>query len=113
MPRSAKKKDEPISQRHEAFLENLESIIRLADVDEGFMRGSLSNESWKIFLQSTRSEILTRLKEYGAEKMSGAGFVASNLSSYHEEKQKLQRVHLRNLVMLYNRAHKTYKSLCG
>lgn len=96
------------------FWQELEDMLQssvLYDGDEGYLRGSMSGESWKAFLKVVRDEVLERLDAYRAEMP--VGFCASTLGPYHEEKKKIERAYLRNLMVLYRSAERTYKSLSG
>jgi hypothetical protein len=77
------------------------------------MKGSLSGESWKAFLKTVRDEVLERLEAYRKEAGRTPGFCASTLGNYHEEKRKIERAYLRNLVVLYKSAEKAYKTVSG
>lgn len=92
--------------------EMLQSSVFNDDEQDGYLRGSMSGESWKAFLKMVRDEVLERLDAYQADGQS-AGFCASTLGPYREEKKKIERAYLRNLMVLYRSAERTYKSLSG
>ena len=98
------------------FWQELEDMLQSSvfndDEQDGYLRGSMSGESWKAFLKMVRDEVLERLDAYQAEGQS-TGFCASTLGPYREEKKKIERAYLRNLMVLYRSAERTYKSLSG
>lgn len=108
-PISRQKTDRPFWQELEDMLQS-EVFI---DWDEGFMKGSMSGESWKAFLKSVRDEVLQKLDEYRAESNGEQAFCASSLGPYREEKMKIERAYLRSLAVLYRNAEKSYKALSG
>lgn len=98
------------------FWLELEYMLQSAEangLDEGYLKGSLSGESWKIFLGAVRDEVLERLAAYRREDERHAGFCASSLSSYREERRKIERAYLRDLVTLYKNAERAYKTVSG
>jgi len=94
-------------------LEEMLSSAEIHELDEGYLKGSLSGESWKAFLKTVRDEVLQRLQAYKAESERNYGFCASTLGNYHEEKRKIERAYLRNLVVLYKSAERAYKAVSG
>lgn len=105
--RAEKIDDAPFWQELEAMLHS----SALEDGDEGYLKGSMSGESWKAFLKMVRDEVLQRLEIYQSENQTG--FCASTLGPYREEKKKLDRAYLRNLMVLYRSAERAYRSLSG
>jgi hypothetical protein len=106
---SRRKIDRPFWQELEEMLQS-EVFI---DATHGHLSGSMSGESWKAFLKTVRDEVLQKLDDYRAESFGSAGFCASSLGPFREEKMKLERAYLRNLVDLYKSAEKAYRSLSG
>lgn len=103
-----------VKPERKPFWLELEEMLQSADeLEEGYMRGSLSGESWKAFLKMVRDEVLERLEAYRADSERSSGFCASTLGNYHEEKRKIERDYLRNLVVLYKSAERAYKSVSG
>jgi hypothetical protein len=102
------KNDRPFWQELEDMLQ---SEVFIAE-EEGFMKGSMSGESWKSFLRDVRDEILQKLDDYRMESNDHA-FCASILGPYREEKMKIERAYLRSLAALYRNAEKAYRSLSG
>lgn len=104
------------AEKDRPFWLELEEMLQSAEVhelDEGYMRGSLSGESWKAFLKTVRDEVLERLAAYRAEAGRNPAFCASTLGNYHEEKRKIERAYLRNLVILYKSAERAYRTVSG
>lgn len=98
------------------FWLELEHMLQSAEangLDEGHLKGSLSGESWKMFLGTVRDEVLERLAAYRREDETHAGFCASSLSNYREERRKIERAYLRDLVTLYKNAERAYKTVSG
>lgn len=103
-------------QEERAFWLELEDMLQSAEayeLDEGYMKGSLSGESWKAFLKMVRDEVLERLEACRTEAGKTSGFCASSLGNYREEKRKIERAYLRNLAVLYKSAEKAYKTVSG
>lgn len=98
------------------FWQDLEEMLQspaLQDYDEGYMKGSMSGESWKAFLKMVRDEVLERLEAYRMETNMPSGFCASSLGPYREQKKKIERDYLRSLALLYRSAERAYKSVSG
>lgn len=116
MARSGVKKAVAQEQSDGPFWLELEHMLQSADIhalDEGHLKGSLSGESWKAFLKMVRDEVLERLDAYRRDREGQEGFCASSLSNYREEKRKIERAYLRNLVVLYKSAERAYKTVSG
>lgn len=95
------------------FWKDIEDILMSgAPDDTGFMNGSMTGESWRAYLRELREEILSRLEVYRSHADKG-GFCASTLGPYRDERQKIERVYLRNLASLYRTAERSYKTLSG
>lgn len=113
---SAKKQVVATEAGDEPFWLELERMLQSAaanGLDEGHLKGSLSGESWKAFLGSVRDEVLERLAAYRRENETHTGFCASNLGGYCEERRKIERAYLRDLVTLYKNAERAYKTVSG
>ena len=96
------------------FWEDLEAMLEASVLeDEGYMKGSMSGESWKAFLKMVRDEVLERLDAYRRQSDPSSGFCASSLGPYREEKKRIERAYLRNLVVLYKSAERAYKTVSG
>lgn len=116
MPRSSLNKTQSPSAPQKPFWQDLEDMLHSAELhalDEGYLKGSLSGESWKAFLKTVRDEVLERLEAYRAGADYTSGFCASTLGNYQEEKRKIERAYLRNLVILYKSAERAYKTVSG
>jgi hypothetical protein len=95
------------------FWQEIEDILlSTAPDDTGFLTGSMTGESWRAYLQELRAEILDRLEMYRSYADRG-GFCASTLGPYRDERQKIERVYLRNLTALYRNAERSYRTLSG
>lgn len=97
------------------FSDDLENMINadLQNIGAGYMQGSLSGESWKMFLVNLRCEAVNRLKTYRDNGSITVGFRASSLQPYCEERMRIEREYVRGLVSLYGKAERAYKSLTG
>ncbi len=117
MPQTNVRKFKPKKKDVQPFWQELEEMLQSCedhDLDEGHMKGSLSGESWKAFLKMVSDEVLERLEAYRREsERPVSGFCASSLGSYREEKKKIERAYLRNLVVLYKSAERAYKTVSG
>lgn len=97
----------------EPFGQALENMLS-SDIGEGgYLKGSLSGESWKAFLKGLRREAVNRLKAYRGEAFMHVEFRASSLQPYCEERMRIEREYVRGLVKLYGNAERAYKSLSG
>jgi hypothetical protein len=97
----------------EPFGRTLENMLG-SDIGEGgYLKGSLSGESWKAFLQGLRGEAVNRLKAYRGGAFMHVEFRVSSLQPYCEERMRIEREYVRGLVKLYGNAERAYKSLSG
>lgn len=104
------------SKAEKPFWQELEEMLDpdfINDPDGGHMNGSMCGESWKSFLSALREEAVERLKSYRRESYMAVGFRASSLQPYCEERMKIERDYVRNLVHLYGNSARAYKTLSG
>ncbi len=107
--RSQQKAEQP-------FLQALDDVLALMDEvdaqEAGWLDGSLSGQSWQHFMEQLRIDLLRHLQRYRDNARRG-DFSPATLSALKNEQQKIERLYVRDLVALYQRAAQTYKTLSG
>ncbi len=101
-------------REEQPFWLELEEMLQSQVLEQqtGYMNGSMSGESWRAFLKTVRDEVLERLQAYRVND-GNIDFCASSLGPYREERRKLERTYMRDLVVLYHSAERAYKTLNG
>lgn len=98
------------------FLEALEEALAAMEAaDEGgtgWLDGSISGRCWHSFMEQVRGDLLNRLQAYRDTAQSGE-FQPATLNSLREERRRIERLYIRDLVGLYQQAAQQYKSLSG
>lgn len=106
--RSQAKNDRP-------FLSALDDVLAAMDqVDEqgGWLNGSVSGQCWQEFMEQVRIDLLSRLQAY-RDAAQTHDFSPASLAALKAERQKIDRLYIRDLVALYQQAAQTYKTLSG
>ncbi len=98
------------------FLEALEDVLAVMDrVEEeggGWLNGSVSGQFWQDFMEDMRLDLLTRLQHY-RDGIRGEGFNPASLAALKAERQKIERLYIRDMVSLYQQAAQVHKTLSG
>lgn len=113
MPLKAKPVLAPEQNSESIFWQDIDRMLQKTPENDGYLKGSLSGESWKDFLSVLRDEILEILQENRMGAARSMEFCPSILGGYREERQKIEQAYLRNLAALYKRAEWTYKTVSG
>lgn len=98
------------------FLDALDEVLAAMDrVDaqsEGWLNGSMSGQCWQDFMEGLRFDLLTRLQQYrdGAQRDD---FSPASLTALKAERQRAERLYIRDLVAIYQNAAQIYKTISG
>lgn len=103
-------------QGEQPFLEALDEVLALMDeVDEqgtGWMNGSISGQLWQQFMEQLRVDLLKRLQEY-RDTAQSRDFLPASLTALKAERQRAERLYIRDLVTIYHQAAQAYKTISG
>lgn len=103
-------------QSEQPFLDALDEVLAVMDEvdaqDGGWLNGSMSGQCWQDFMEGLRLDLLTHLQRY---RDSGArdSFSPASLNALKAERQRAERLYIRDLVAVYHNAAQAYKSLSG
>lgn len=109
----------PVRRQHKEesdFLSALDEILALIDAADdqsaGWLDGSVSGQCWQDFMDTLRIDLLTRLQHYRDEARR-QDFSPASLMALKTERQRIERLYVRDLVAVYHSAAQTYKTLSG
>lgn len=98
------------------FLDALEEVLALMgqvdDAGGGWLNGSISGQCWQDFMEQLRVDLLSHLQRY-RDGAASHSFSPAALASFKAERQRADRLYIRDLVAVYHSAAQTYKSLSG
>lgn len=106
------------SQKNEErpFLDALDEVLAVMDqVDaqsDGWLNGSISGQRWQDFMEQLRLDLLTRLQQY-RDNARRDDFSPASLMSLKLERQRAERLYIRDLVAVYHNAAMAYKTISG
>lgn len=97
------------------FLESLEEIIQLMERvqnEQGLLNSSISGVKWQEFMTEMGEELRGRLTQYrkaGQKK----DFCPASLTTFIDDRARIERAYIRDLVVLYKQAAMTHQALSG
>lgn len=98
-----------------SFLDALADVLTVMDQveeDGGWLNGSVSGQCWQDFMEDMRIDLLGRLQHY-RDGIRAEGFNPASLAALKAERQKIERLYIRDLVALYQQAAQVHKTLSG
>lgn len=103
-------------QAEQPFLDALDEVLAVMDeIDAdatGWLNGSVSGQCWQEFMEQLRYDLLNHLQRY-RDAARAEGFSPASLSALKAERQRAERLYIRDLVAVYHGAAQAYKSLSG